>query len=74
LLKAKDPAEYAHVLELHESMLALERARKATAADETRNETRNCPQCGVTFTPARANHRFCTSKCRLQSFRDRSAA
>ena len=82
LLKSNDPQEYEHILAQHESMVALERARKA--ADETRVETRNavetpnatrtCLHCGVAFQPARANHRYCTNACRLQSFRSRSAA
>jgi hypothetical protein len=82
LLKSKDPKLYERVLAQHESMVALERARKGTVetrnetrnANETRNETRTCLQCGVAFQPARANHRYCTNACRLQSFRSRSAA
>jgi hypothetical protein len=72
LLKEKDPAEYAHVLEQHESMVMIERARKAGAAQAALpdgNRTADCPQCGVTFTPGRANQRFCTEKCRKGHYR-----
>jgi hypothetical protein len=78
LLQKKDPTLYAHILEQHESMIALERARKASAAqaamapDGTR--TADCAQCGVTFKPNRANQRFCTEKCRKTSFRTRTSA
>jgi hypothetical protein len=75
LLKSKDPKLYERILAQHESMVALERARKvAEATQPDANRTRNCRQCGVTFQPARANHQFCTEACRKQSFRLRSAA
>ena len=72
LLQKEDPAEYARVFPQHESMVALERARKAGAAQATLpdgNRTADCPQCGVTFTPGRANQRFCTEKCRKAHYR-----
>lgn len=73
LLKKKDPELYQHILAQHESMVALERSRKAADAqaetDPDANRTRNCPQCGVTFSPSRSSQRFCTEKCRKQSFR-----
>jgi protein-arginine kinase activator protein McsA len=77
LLQRKDPALYAHLLEQHESMVALERARKAGAAQAALpdgNRTADCPQCGVTFTPQRANQRFCSEKCRKTAFNQRHSA
>jgi hypothetical protein len=77
LLKSKDPDLYAHILVQHESMVALERSRKAANAEAQLpdgNRTADCPQCGVTFSPSRGNQRFCTEKCRKQSFRTRNAA
>ena len=77
LLQREDPALYAHLLEQHESMVALERARKAGAAQAAlpdANRTADCPQCGVTFTPTRGSQRYCTEKCRKASFRAKHAA
>jgi hypothetical protein len=77
LLKSKDPQLYDNVLAQHESMVALERSRKVSEAqadaEPDANRTRNCPQCGVAFHPARANHRYCTDVCRKASFRSRAA-
>jgi hypothetical protein len=70
LLKAKDPELYKHILEQHESMLALERARSESV---TQSVTRTCPGCGVAFTPARANHRYHSQACRQASYRKRAA-
>ena len=32
--------------------------------------TKRCPHCGQVFTPAKAKARYCSSKCRLQAFRE----
>jgi hypothetical protein len=65
---------YKQMKALDESMVALERARKAADAQPDASRTRDCLRCGVTFEPARANHRFCTEKCRKDAFRTRKPA